>query len=155
MDNKELKAQQEAAIKDIQKTYEADGQSEALRRAYKFYSHLGTTGYCNGCECETLFIDDQCCVCGGGAPKEESNEGKFTVLSYSEDSGSIYCDHVEAKDRMHAFAVVAKQRASESVQFVACMDGHLEEDEQITFPGDSTVGGETILEQPEVFGEAD
>lgn len=69
MGNNELKALQDAAIKDIQKTYEADGQSEALRRAYKFYGHLGTTGYCNGCECETLFIDDQCCVCGGVMPK--------------------------------------------------------------------------------------
>lgn len=154
MVDKELKAQQEAALKDIQKTYEADGQSEALRRAYKFYGHLGTSWYCNGCECETLFIDDQCCVCGGGAPKEDDSAGKYTVLSYSEDSGRIYSDHVVAKDRLNAFAVAAKQREGESVAFVACMDGHLEEDKQITFPGDSTVFSETVIEQPDVFGEA-
>ena len=72
MSNKELKAQQEAALKDIQKTYEADGQSEALRRAYKFYGHLGTTGYCRGCETDTLFIADQCCLCGGAMPKDST-----------------------------------------------------------------------------------
>lgn len=154
MVDKELEAQQEAALKDIQKTYEADGQSEALRRAYKFYGHLGTSGYCNGCECETLFIDDQCCVCGGAMPKEDDSAGKYTVLSYSEDSGRIYSDHVVAKDRLNAFAVAAKQREGESVAFVACMDGHLEEGKQITFPGDSTVFSETVIEQTDVFGEA-
>ena len=151
---KSVKEIQEAAIKDIQKTYEADGQTEALRRAYKFYGGLGTTGYCNGCECETLFIADQCCVCGGGAPKAQKDEGKYTVLSYSEESGRIYSDHVVARDRLNAFAVAAKQREGESVAFVACMDGHLEEDKQITFPGDSTVFSETVIEQPDVFGEA-
>ena len=112
---------------------------------------MGHTGYCSGCECETLFIADQCCVCGLGEAKAV---GKYTVLSYSEDSGKIYSDHVEANDRQHAFAVVARQRESEPVMFVACLDGHLEEDKQITFPGDSTVDGGTVLEQPDVFGEA-
>ena len=79
---------------------------------------------------------------------------KFTVISVNEQSGSIHSDHVEAKDRLHAFAVVAKQRENEDFFFVACLDGHLEEDKQITFPGDSTVDGETVLEQPDVFGEA-
>lgn len=78
---------------------------------------------------------------------------KFTVLSVNDGSGQIYSDHVEANDRLHAFAVVAKQRESESIFFVACMDGHMEEDEQITFPGESTVYSETVLEQPDVFGE--
>lgn len=78
---------------------------------------------------------------------------KFTVLSVNEESGRIYSDHVEADDRLHAFAVVAKQRESESIFFVACTDGHMEEGANISFPGDSTVYSETVLEQPDVFGE--
>lgn len=57
------------ALKDIQKRYEDDGQSEALRLAYKRYSHLGETHHCCGCETDTLFIDKQCCVCGGVLPE--------------------------------------------------------------------------------------
>jgi len=57
------------ALKDIQNRYEADGQSEALRLAYKRYSHLGETHQCCGCETDTLFIDKQCCVCGGVLPE--------------------------------------------------------------------------------------
>lgn len=59
----------DAALQDIQKRYEADGQGEALRLAYKKYGEFGETHFCCGCETETLFIKDQCCVCGGVLPK--------------------------------------------------------------------------------------
>ena len=64
-----LMNEKKEALKDIQKRYEADGQSEALRLAYKKYGHLGETHHCCGCETDTLFIDKQCCVCGGVLPE--------------------------------------------------------------------------------------
>lgn len=64
-----IKELQEAALKDIQKRYEQDGQSAAIKLAYLKYPMLGVTTFCMGCECETLFIDDQCCLCGGAMPK--------------------------------------------------------------------------------------
>jgi hypothetical protein len=61
-----------AALKKIQGVYEQDGQSDALRLAYKCFSHLGVSQFCCGCESETLFIDNQCCVCGGAVPARET-----------------------------------------------------------------------------------
>ena len=61
-----------AALKDIQKVYEADGQTSALKLAYLKYSMLGVTTFCCGCETDTLFIADQCCICGGAMPKDST-----------------------------------------------------------------------------------
>lgn len=80
---KELRA---AAIKDIQKRYEADGQTEALRLAYKKYGAMGTTHLCTGCECESLFIDDQCVVCGGVLPKPP----KEYYIKFVADDGYVH-----------------------------------------------------------------
>lgn len=67
-----MKEMQEAALKDIQKRYEADGQSAALKLAYLKYPMLGVTTFCCGCETDTLFIADQCCCCGGAMPKDST-----------------------------------------------------------------------------------
>lgn len=67
-----MKELQDAALKDIQKVYEADGQSAALKLAYLKYPMLGVTTFCMGCECETLFIADTCCLCGGAMPKDST-----------------------------------------------------------------------------------
>lgn len=60
------------ALKDIQNRYEADGQTSALKLAYLKYSMLGVTTFCCGCETDTLFIADQCCLCGGAMPKDST-----------------------------------------------------------------------------------
>jgi hypothetical protein len=69
---KDLKEQKEAALKDIQKRYEADGQSAAVKLSYLKYGALGETSFCCGCETDTLFILDQCSVCGGALPKDST-----------------------------------------------------------------------------------
>ena len=69
---KNIKELQDAALKDIQKRYEADGPSAALKLAYLKYPMLGVTTFCCGCETDTLFIADQCCLCGGAMPKDST-----------------------------------------------------------------------------------
>lgn len=64
-----IKELQEAALKDIQRLYDADGQTPALKLAYAKYEMLGESHFCDGCETYTLFIADQCCICGGFLPK--------------------------------------------------------------------------------------
>lgn len=81
----------------------------------------------------------------------------FTVISYNEETGQIYSDHVEAESMSQAFSVAAEERADESVDvvFIAALAGHQTEgDGQIDFAGESGVYGFTILEQPEVFDAA-
>jgi hypothetical protein len=65
-----IKELQEAALKDIQKRYEADGPSAAIKLSYLKYSALGETHFCCGCETDTLFIAKQCSVCGGALPQK-------------------------------------------------------------------------------------
>jgi hypothetical protein len=77
---------------------------------------------------------------------------KFTVISIDSATGNILSDHVDAPSGINAFAVAGASR-DPSVEFVVAIPGHLSEDD-ITFPGDSVVDNQTVIDQPEVFGEA-
>lgn len=78
---------------------------------------------------------------------------KYTVYSYDNESGQIYSDCVEVDDGIKAFAAVVARRSSQDLSFVVAVPGHINEDDGVVFPGDSTVSSETVREQPEVFGE--
>ena len=77
---------------------------------------------------------------------------KYTVIGFYSESGQIFSDHVEAPSGLAAFAASTATRG-ESVEFVVAIKGHLEEDEDTFFPGESVVDGGTVESQPEVFGE--
>lgn len=80
---------------------------------------------------------------------------QFTVIGTYSDNGQIFARHVEAENSMHAFAVAAFEIMEENVpdaEFVVCLNGHQSEVKELTFPGSALVDGETIREQPEVFG---
>lgn len=78
---------------------------------------------------------------------------KFTVISFSPNNcNQIVCDHVEAEYGMSAFAVAVGERGTE-FEFVVAIEGHLSDDSELTFPGEGVVDGQTITDQPEVFGE--
>lgn len=82
---------------------------------------------------------------------------QFTVIGTYSDNGQIFAWHVEAENSMHAFAVAAFEIMEENVpdaEFVVCLNGHQSEVKELTFPGSALVDGETIREQPEVFGVA-
>lgn len=81
---------------------------------------------------------------------EEPDLLEFTVLGYVEETGSIFCEHVEALDDLSAFQAAAKD--NEHITFVAVLPGHLNEGAGINFPGTGVVDATTVLEQPEVFG---
>jgi len=79
---------------------------------------------------------------------------KFTVISIATDNGQILCDHVEAEDGMNAFANVVATRGVE-IELVVAIEGTHNEEETLTFPGESVVDGQTVADQPEVFGEGE
>lgn len=73
----------------------------------------------------------------------------FTVIGFREDTGSIFCEHVEALNEASAFYVAAKD--NEHITFVAVVPGHQSEGVGISFPGSGVVDAFVVLEQPEVF----
>lgn len=78
---------------------------------------------------------------------------KYTVIGHYTDNGQIFCDVVLARNGLHAFAQVAKAFDS-PVEFTVAIYGVPEEATgDLTFPGETLVDAETILHQPEVFGE--
>lgn len=75
----------------------------------------------------------------------------FTVVSFSEDTGEIFSDHVEAQSGLSAFREAALTRDN-AVTFVVALDGHVvSELDGVTFPGEGLVPSETVLEQDDVF----
>ncbi len=79
---------------------------------------------------------------------------QWTVIGYYESNGQSVCHHVDARNGLHAFYVLAEQ--APSLTMVAALPGHLIEGAgEIVFPGDGPVDAETILQQPEVFGPSD
>lgn len=77
---------------------------------------------------------------------------QFTVISVCPESGQIMSDHVLAESSGQSFLVAAKLRGDQSnIEFVASLRSFLEEGDEIEFPGDGVVSGETILEQEDVF----
>jgi len=76
----------------------------------------------------------------------------FTVVGIYADNNQILCDHVLALDGLHAFAQAADRYADRELNFVSAHPGHLYEDTDVFFPGESLVGVSTVLEQPEIFG---
>ena len=75
----------------------------------------------------------------------------FTVISVHAGNGQIVCHHVMANDGLHAFAVAAPS-ADSDLNMVVALDGHLSEGGHLTFPGEGLVDVQTILDQPEIFG---
>lgn len=75
---------------------------------------------------------------------------KFTVIGSDLHSREIKCYHVRAHDEFGAFASAAAAHCL--LEMVVALPGWLMED-VLTFPGESIVDGETVLDQPEVFGE--
>lgn len=66
------------------------------------------------------------------------------------DDGKIMTVRVEAKDRMHAFYVAAKDYPFE---FDAVCSFRWTKRHLLEYPGESLVDRSTILEQMEVFGK--
>lgn len=83
-------------------------------------------------------------------PSNQSSK-PFTVIAIVDESGQIVCHHVMAKSELNAFAVLAEKE--NYLSMVAVLPGHVKENRGIAFPGDSLVDSETILGQPDVFGE--
>jgi len=81
---------------------------------------------------------------------------EFTVISL--DGGEIKVDYVFASEGIKAFAKVVSLAGVER-EFVAAILGHHKVDQEdgsgITLPGESVVDGQTIEDQPEVFGEVE
>lgn len=78
---------------------------------------------------------------------------RFTVIGYFAHNGQTVCRHVQATEGLHAFAEVAQQNPG--LTLVVALPGHLTEAAgELTFPGEGVVEAETILAQPEVFGQA-
>lgn len=82
----------------------------------------------------------------------------FTVIGYYEDNGQIFAHHVLANYPSEAFYVAAMQCQQEhaespnNVVYVAALEGHQHEGGELFFPGEGGVDGETVLDQPDVFG---
>ena len=75
----------------------------------------------------------------------------FTVIGLYPETGQIFCDHIEARDDLHAFWLVAESTDAE-IDFVACIPGFLTDcNDTIFFPGTAVVSSDTVLEQPEIF----
>lgn len=77
----------------------------------------------------------------------------FTVIGVRPDTGQIVSHHVLANDGLHAFAVLAAQD-NRDLEMTVALEGHQNEGEILTFPGEGVVDSQTIREQPDVFGEA-
>ncbi|MDP2759892.1 MAG: hypothetical protein Q8O64_05730 [Sideroxyarcus sp.] len=79
----------------------------------------------------------------------------FTVIAIVGDSGQIIVEFVMAKDSLHAFRVCAEVREdADSLDFVACVDGHISEDAGLYFPGNSVVDCDTVLIDEVFDGES-
>ena len=76
----------------------------------------------------------------------------YTVIGVHSGNGQIVCHQVFANDGLHAFAVVACTVGSD-LEMVVALNGHQNEGVSLTFPGNSLVDCETILEQRDVFGD--
>ncbi len=80
-----------------------------------------------------------------------SQQKPFTVIGVVEESGQIVCHHVMAESDLNAFAQAAS--LDSFLSMVAALPGHISEGQGISFPGEGMVCSETVLEQPDVFGE--
>ena len=90
----------------------------------------------------------------GATPKPGcASLSPFTVIGFYESSGSIACHHVEATSGLNAFAQAAT--TSDELEMVAALAGRFTEGDLLTFPGESVVCSDTVLGQPDVFGEPD
>lgn len=85
--------------------------------------------------------------------QQGQDRAPYTVMSVDASSGQIYCDHVYATSGLGAFPAATELR--EGVEFVAAVRGHITEDDDLTFPGESVVDDATVREQLEVFGTAE
>lgn len=74
---------------------------------------------------------------------------KYTVIAFNESTGKIVNCTVEAKDKSNAFWVAAQNNPE--LTYIASLEGEFVEGQGIEFAGDSTVTGETILEQQELY----
>lgn len=80
-----------------------------------------------------------------------TNTNPFTVISFDDESGQLYSDHVFASSSAYAQTLVAIQRTD--VNFVAIIPGHLKEGEDIDYAGESIVHASDILGQPDVYAQ--
>ncbi len=58
---------------------------------------------------------------------------KFTVLGFYEDSGQLYCDHFEGDNTDTVLSQLADNLPD--LMVVAVLPGHLQEPDDIVFPG--------------------
>ncbi|MGR5347449.1 hypothetical protein [Vibrio mediterranei] len=82
---------------------------------------------------------------------EGLGDSDYTVLGHYEETNQTFCQHVHATKPTDALTHVA-QEFPDAV-FTAVIKGHHTENHTLYFPGESLVDAETILEQPEVFGD--
>jgi len=75
----------------------------------------------------------------------------YTVLGFIEQSGQTLALHVQASSSQAAFTAAA--RINPALQRVVALPDWQSEGSQLTFPGEGLVDGETVLSQPEVFGD--
>ncbi len=89
---KALKAEKKAAMKDMQKVYEAQGQQACEELANEQYSHLTKWQPCSPCESEEPHIDNVCCVCG---TKNEPKVLTVTITACGEDDMVLALDEIK------------------------------------------------------------
>lgn len=93
-------------------------------------------------------IDSASAVTPPATPAQQT----FTVIGFYSDNAQIFAHQVLANDAMHAFAEVAGEHSS--AEFICALPGAKNEDEHVFYPGDAVVCAETVLDQPDVFGQS-
>ena len=75
----------------------------------------------------------------------------FSVIGFYEESGQMFCHHVVSDNESNAFVLVAN--LFDDVMLICVLPKHVtEKDNDIQFAGESLVDADTVLSQPEVFG---
>lgn len=75
----------------------------------------------------------------------------YTVLGIIEQSGQTVALHVQASGSHAAFTAAA--RINPALQMVVALPEWQSDGDQLTFPGEGLVDGETVLSQPDVYGD--
>lgn len=78
-------------------------------------------------------------------------DSDYTVVGHEEDTNQLIVAHVSADDGLNAFAAAAAKHPD--AVFSVAVAGHWTEGDVFALPGEALVSAETVLEQPDVFGE--
>ena len=93
---KDLKKEKNAAMKAMQKVYEADGQQACEELANEKYAHLTKWQQCSPCESDEPHIDNICCVC---ATKNKPLVLTITVTALTTSDFDLALDEIKKQVR--------------------------------------------------------